>query len=83
MVLGPSPPLSAAAEPRDGGILKLLRSSGINSTELVRLAYVAWRAGTTTLFLLGSYSLQIVLKFQHRLHRLVELIHGLLKGAQV
>jgi hypothetical protein len=35
------------------GILKLLRSPGIDSKELISPVYVAWRAGTTTLFLLG------------------------------
>jgi hypothetical protein len=37
-----------------GGIFKLLRSLGIYSKELVPPAYVAWRVGTTILFLLGS-----------------------------
>ncbi len=41
-------------EARDG-ILKLLRGPGINSKESIPPAYVAWRAGTTTLFLLGSW----------------------------
>jgi len=36
------------------GILKLLRSPGIDSKESIPPAYVAWRAGTITLFLLGS-----------------------------
>jgi hypothetical protein len=36
------------------GIFKQLRSPGIDSKESIPLAYVAWRAGTTTLFLLGS-----------------------------
>jgi hypothetical protein len=36
------------------GILKLLRSPGIDSKESIPPAFVAWRAGTTTLFLLGS-----------------------------
>ncbi len=35
---------------------KLLWSPGINSKEWIRPVYVAWRAGTITLFLLGSYS---------------------------
>jgi hypothetical protein len=34
-------------------ICKLLRSLGIDSKESIPPAYVAWRAGTTTLFLLG------------------------------
>ncbi len=33
---------------------RLLRSPGIDSKELIPPGYVAWRAGTTTLFLLGS-----------------------------
>ncbi len=36
------------------GIFKLLRSSGIDSKESIPQAYAAWRAGTTTPFLLGS-----------------------------
>jgi hypothetical protein len=40
-------------EVRDG-FLKLLRSQVIESKEAIPPAYVAWRAGTTTLFLLGS-----------------------------
>jgi hypothetical protein len=36
------------------GIFKLLRSTGTNSKESIPPAYVAWRAGTTTLLLLGS-----------------------------
>jgi hypothetical protein len=40
-------------ENRDG-IFKLLRSPGIDSKESIPPAYVAWRASTTTLFLLGS-----------------------------
>jgi hypothetical protein len=36
------------------GIFKLLRNPGINYKESIPPAYVAWRAGTTTLFLLGS-----------------------------
>jgi hypothetical protein len=37
------------------GIFKLLRSSGIDSKESIPPVYVTWRAGTTTLFLLGSW----------------------------
>jgi len=37
------------------GIFKLLRNPGIDSKESIPPAYVAWRAGTTILFLLGSY----------------------------
>jgi hypothetical protein len=36
------------------GVFKLLRSTGIDSKELIPPAYGAWRAYTTTLFLLGS-----------------------------
>jgi hypothetical protein len=35
-------------------IFKLLRSPGIDSKESIPPPNVAWRAGTTTLFLLGS-----------------------------
>jgi hypothetical protein len=48
-----------------GGILKLLRSPGIDSIEYILSAYVARRACTTTLFLLGAQPPYIVLKFQH------------------
>ncbi len=37
-----------------GGIFKLIRSPGIDSKESIPPAFVARRAGTTTLFLLGS-----------------------------
>jgi hypothetical protein len=36
------------------GIFKLLRSPGIDSKDLIPPAYVVWRAGTATLFLLSS-----------------------------
>jgi hypothetical protein len=36
-------------------IFKLLRSPRMDSKELIPPAYVAWRAGTKALFLLGSY----------------------------
>jgi hypothetical protein len=36
------------------GIFKLLRNPGIDYKESIPPAYVDWRAGTTTLFLLGS-----------------------------
>jgi hypothetical protein len=36
-------------------IFKRLWSPGIDSKELIPPAYVAWRAGTITLFLLGSW----------------------------
>ncbi len=48
-----------------GGIFKLLWSPEIGSKESIPPAYVAWRAGTKTLFLLGSWPPQIVQKFQH------------------
>ena len=35
-------------------IFKLLRRPGIDSKESITPAYVAWRPGTITLFLLGS-----------------------------
>jgi hypothetical protein len=47
-----------------GGIFKLLRSPGNDSNESIPPAYVAWRSGTTTLFLFSSWPPQIVLKFQ-------------------
>jgi hypothetical protein len=36
------------------GTLKTLKSPEINSEELIPPAFVAWQAGMTTLFLLGS-----------------------------
>ena len=36
------------------GIFQLLRGPGVDSMESIPPAYVAWRAGTTTLFFLGS-----------------------------
>jgi hypothetical protein len=36
------------------GIFKPLRSPGFDSKESIPPAYVAWRAGRTTLFVLGS-----------------------------
>jgi hypothetical protein len=45
---------SPTKEKRDG-ILNVLRNPGIDSKERIPPAYVAWRrAGTITLFLLGS-----------------------------
>ncbi len=44
-------------------------------------AYVAWWAGTRTLFLLGSWAPYIVKKFQHKL--LAESIPGLLKSLKI
>ncbi len=38
------------------GIFTLLGSPGFDSKESIPPAYVAWRAGTITLFLIGSYS---------------------------
>jgi hypothetical protein len=38
-----------------GGIFKLLWSPEIDSKESIPPAYVAWRTGTRTLFLLGSW----------------------------
>ncbi len=38
-----------------GGIFKLLWSPEIDSDESIAPTYVAWRAGTRTLFLLGSW----------------------------
>ncbi len=38
---------------------KCLWGSGIDSKEWIPPAYVAWRAGTITLFLLGSYPLAL------------------------
>ncbi len=40
-----------------GGIFKLLWSPEIGSEESIPPAYVAWRAGTKTIFLLGSWPL--------------------------
>jgi hypothetical protein len=34
--------------------LNILRSPGINSKKSIPPAYIAWRAGTTTLFQIGS-----------------------------
>jgi hypothetical protein len=39
------------------GIFKLFRSPGIDAKESILPAYVAWRADTITLYLLGSYLL--------------------------
>jgi len=44
-------PLAYVAKAR---IFKRLWSPGIDSKEWIPPAYVAWRAGTITLFLLGS-----------------------------
>jgi hypothetical protein len=45
--------ISSAEISRDG-IIKLLKSPGIDSKESIPPAYVAWQAGTTILILLGS-----------------------------
>jgi hypothetical protein len=37
-----------------GGLFKLVRSPGIDSKKSISPAYVAWRAGTISLFLLSS-----------------------------
>ena len=52
-LLDPNSGSSKAKEPR-ARIFILLRSPGIDSKESIPPAYVAWRAGTTTIFLLGS-----------------------------
>jgi hypothetical protein len=54
--------------PARGGIFKLLRSPGIDF-----VSHVSWLAGTKTLFLL-LLSPHRLLKFQHRLHSLAELV---------
>ncbi len=36
------------------GIFKLISSPGIDSKQSIPPAFVAWRAGTTTLFQIGS-----------------------------
>ena len=65
-------------------ILKLLMSPRIDSKESISPAYVAWQAGTTTLFLLAVPSTHRLFKFQQRLHAQaggidsLELILGLL-----
>ncbi len=46
--------------PARARIFKLVRSPEIDSKESIPPAYVAWRAGTTALFLLGSYPPQII-----------------------
>ncbi len=40
--------------PARDGIFKLLMNPGADSKESILPAHVVWRAGTTTLFLLGS-----------------------------
>jgi hypothetical protein len=53
-------------------IFKLFVSQRIDSIESILPAYVAWRAGTTTLFLVLSRFLAPIdcLKFQHCVHTL-------------
>jgi hypothetical protein len=46
--------------PTRARIFKLVRRPEVDSKESIPPAYVAWRASTTTLFLLGSYPPQIV-----------------------
>jgi hypothetical protein len=45
--------LNNVMQSRDG-IFKLVRNPRIDSKESILAAYLAWRAGTITLFLLGS-----------------------------
>ncbi len=59
-------PILAASD----GIFKLVRSPGSDSMESIPPAHIAWRAGTTTLFLLVSQPPQIVLKFQQCVFKL-------------
>jgi len=47
-------PIYQAGEISRDGIIKLLKSPGIDSKESIPPANVAWRAGTTILILLGS-----------------------------
>jgi hypothetical protein len=47
-------PYAKILEDTRAPIFKRLWSPGIDSKELIPPAYVAWRAGTITLFLLGS-----------------------------
>ncbi len=57
-------------------IFKCLWGPGMDSKESIPPVYVAWRAGTITLFLLGS-SLWTFKKFQLWLHILQKLPNGL------
>jgi hypothetical protein len=50
----PSCTLSLMPKEPEPEFVNLLRSPGIDSKESIPPAYVAWRAGTTTLFLHGS-----------------------------
>jgi hypothetical protein len=52
--------LSLGWPDREARIFKIFRSPRINFKESIPPAYVAWRAGTTTQFLLGSQPPQIV-----------------------
>jgi hypothetical protein len=51
----PITPLIGNTKTPRARIFKLLRRSGIDSKEYIPAAYVAWRAGTTTLFLIRSW----------------------------
>ncbi len=53
--LQPPPPAPIPMDATENGarIFKRLWSPGIDSKELIPPAYVAWRAGTIALFLLG------------------------------
>jgi hypothetical protein len=55
------------------GILKLLRSPGIDSKEAIPPAHVAWRAGPTTIFIVPA----------RQATRLGESIPGLLERFQI
>jgi hypothetical protein len=57
--------ISKQSSIRDGGIIKLLRRPEIDSKESIPPAYIAWRAGMITVFLLGSQPPKIILNFQH------------------
>ncbi len=50
-------------------IFKRIWSPGIDPKEWIPPAYVAWRAGTITLFLLGSYSPHRLFKNSSSVHR--------------
>jgi hypothetical protein len=54
-----------------------LRSPRIDSKEPIPPDCVAWWAGTTTLFLLGSFPIHILQKFQHISHTLWPAVSGL------
>jgi hypothetical protein len=61
-------------------IFKGLWSPGIDSKESIPPAYVAWRAGTITLFLLGAYSPHRFFKnssSEHRLYAVIDSVESL------